>query len=86
MKDEDDERWEECRKEGSERGSSSGGGGHDSVAMDMKESEGTSSADVAADCPVCLDQMQAEAGAGEALPVSSWNGCGHRFQIGRAHV
>ncbi|KNZ58610.1 putative signal peptide protein [Puccinia sorghi] len=68
-----------------EKGSSSGGGGHDSVVKDARESgeedgEGTGSADVAADpCAVCREEIGAEGGAGGVSTVSSWKGCEHRF-------
>jgi len=53
VKDGDDESWEEHRKQReSERGSSLGGGGHDSAAIDVRESEGTGRADVAGECAI----------------------------------
>jgi len=74
MRDGDDEKLKEHRKQGElERGDSSGGGGHDSVVIDVRESKGTGCVDVADDCAVCLDQIRGKG------PVRSWKGCGHQF-------
>jgi len=77
MKDRDEERREE-RNEEVEKGSSLGGG-HESVGIDVKESEGTDSPDVEDNCAVCLDNMQDKA------TLTSWDECGHQFHTACIH-